>query len=126
MTGPRTFQRQSEQPIHYLLSPFTQSRATPLNLLAFHLKWCYAQYMVKNLLAFGLVFTVCASGIFPASAASEPCKDCAAPPELSIREQIKAQRAIDADRVAKESSVRPWDGTDIGQAKRANSSPVVR
>jgi hypothetical protein len=61
-----------------------------------------------------------------ARAESEPCKDCNAATELTIRERIKAERALDADRVAKESAARPWDGRDVGQTKRASTIPIVR
>ena len=71
-------------------------------------------------------FAASAAVNFTAIAAPEPCKDCTPAPELSIREQIKAERARDADRVAKESASRPWDGKDIGQVKRASTPVVVR
>jgi hypothetical protein len=100
--------------------------ARRINSLALPSKCCYAQFMVKAISALLLALAVCTSGDFAARAASEPCRDCKAPPDLTIREQIKAQRAIDADRVAKESATRPWDGTDIGQAKRVTTTPVVR
>jgi hypothetical protein len=65
-----------------------------------------------------------------ASAASEACKDCGAAtgpaPELTIREQIKADRAREVERIAKESADRPWDGKDFGQIKRTPAPPVVR
>jgi len=81
--------------------------------------------MARALSPLLLSVAVCVSINFAALAASEPCKDCKAPPELTARERIKAERALDADRVAKESAARPWDGTDIGQAKRANAAPIV-
>lgn len=84
------------------------------------------QFMIKAISALGLALAVCTWGGLAARAASESCKDCKALPNLTIREQIKAQRAIDADRVAKESATRPWDGTDIGQTKRVTTTPVVR
>jgi hypothetical protein len=62
---------------------------------------------------------------FAALAASEPCKDCIADTGLTIREQIKADRAREVDRIAKESTDRPWDGKDFGQVKRASPSPFV-
>jgi hypothetical protein len=82
--------------------------------------------MVKVISVLLVSLAICVWGGIAAVASSEPCKDCKPPPELTIREQIKAQRAIDAERVAKESTVRPWDGTDIGQAKRATTTPIVR
>ena len=81
-------------------------------------------FKVISMLALG--FVIYAGGSMAALASSDPCKDCKPPAELSVREQIKAQRAIDADRVAKESTVRPWDGTDIGQTRRTPTAPVVR
>ena len=63
---------------------------------------------------------------FAASAASEPCKDCAPNTELSVREQIKADRAREVERIAKESTDRPWDGKDLGLIKRTNTTPVAR
>lgn len=100
-------------------------RATLINLLAKPVKCCYAQRMGRVLtLLVGLASCV---GISSAAlAASEPCKDCNAAAELTIREQIKAERARDADRVAKESTARPWDSKDVGQAKRPNPTPIVR
>jgi hypothetical protein len=62
---------------------------------------------------------------FAAIAASEPCKDCNPDTGLTIREQIKADRAREVDRVAKESADRPWD-KDFGQAKRIGARPVDR
>jgi hypothetical protein len=73
-----------------------------------------------------IAFVCCNSAAF---AASEPCKDCAtagAAPELSIREQIKADRAREVERIAKESADRPWDGKDFGLIKRTPATPVVR
>jgi hypothetical protein len=61
-----------------------------------------------------------------AAAAPEPCKDCDTVTGISVREQIKADRAREADRIAKESTVRPWDGKDFGQTKRENAPLVVR
>jgi len=61
-----------------------------------------------------------------ADAASEQCKDCSAETGLTVREQIKADRAREAERIAKESTARPWDGKDFGQTKRTNTPPVVR
>jgi hypothetical protein len=52
-----------------------------------------------------------------ADTASEPCKDCSPDKELTVREQIKADRARDAERIAKESAGRPWDGRDFGQIR---------
>jgi hypothetical protein len=54
---------------------------------------------------------------FAASAASEPCKECSSEKEATVREQIKADRARDAERIAKESADRPWDGKDFGQIR---------
>jgi hypothetical protein len=62
----------------------------------------------------------------PASAASEQCKDCSTDTGLTIREQIKADRAREAERIARESTARPWDGKDFGQTKRTNAPPVAR
>jgi hypothetical protein len=81
--------------------------------------------MIKMLASFLFGFAaLCVS--FVAAAAPEPCKDCNAVTGLTVREQIKDDRAREADRIAKESTVRPWDGKDIGQVKRVNSPPVVR
>jgi hypothetical protein len=68
---------------------------------------------------------VFASFNFAAMAASEPCKDCNPELGLTVREQIKADRAREVDRVAKESADRPWD-KDFGQAKRIGAQPGVR
>jgi hypothetical protein len=82
--------------------------------------------MARAIALLFLSLAVCAGGSFAALAASEPCKDCNTAIELTVRERIKAERALDADRVAKESIARPWDGKDIGQAKRANPALIVR
>jgi hypothetical protein len=63
---------------------------------------------------------------FAALAESASCKDCSADTGLTVREQIKADRAREVDRIAKESTERPWDGKDIGQVKRQPSSLIVR
>jgi hypothetical protein len=58
------------------------------------------------------------------SAIADPvaCKDCKTDSQLTIREQIKADRARDVERVAKESAERPWDVKDTGHPKREPSS----
>jgi hypothetical protein len=61
-----------------------------------------------------------------AIAASVVCSDCSTETGLTLREQIKAERARDAERVAKESKDRPWDAKDLGQAKPAPPSPTIR
>jgi hypothetical protein len=81
--------------------------------------------MVRVLRSLLLGLTACVWINFAASAASEPCKDCSPDTGLTVREQIKADRAREADRIAKESSDRPWDGKDFGQAKRTSTTPVV-
>jgi hypothetical protein len=73
-----------------------------------------------------LSFVACTAFNFAARAEPEPCKDCNVATELTVRERIKAERALDADRVARESAARPWDGKDLGRAKRASTIPVVR
>jgi hypothetical protein len=73
-----------------------------------------------------LSITACAWINFAAVAASEPCKDCKADAGLTIREEIKAARARDVERMAKESAGRPWDGKDIGQGKRPLPEPAIR
>jgi hypothetical protein len=82
--------------------------------------------MVKQLTSILLGLVAFTYVSFPAVAAPEPCKDCDPVTGLTMREQIKADRARESDRVAKESAERPWDGKDIGQAKRASTPPVVR
>ena len=71
----------------------------------------------------GIAALLCVS--FVAAAAPDPCKDCDTVTGLTVRERIKADRAREADRVAKESTERPWDGKDIGQIKRIYS-PEIR
>jgi hypothetical protein len=74
--------------------------------------------MAKALTALLLGFAACAWVNFAACAASlEPCKDCGPDKRLTVREQIKADRARDVDRIAKESTDRPWDGKDYGQVR---------
>jgi hypothetical protein len=63
---------------------------------------------------------------FAAAAESASCKECKVDTGLTVRERIKADRAREADRIAKESADRPWDGKDFGQVKRASPIPVVR
>jgi hypothetical protein len=82
--------------------------------------------MARALTSILLGLAACAWLNFAAAAASDSCKDCNAQTGLTIREQIKADRAREVDRVAKESADRPWDGKDFGQAKRQPSVPVVR
>jgi len=60
-----------------------------------------------------------------AAAESASCKDCNPDTKLTVREQIKADRAREVDRLAKESADRPWD-KDFGQAKRTSTTPIVR
>jgi hypothetical protein len=81
--------------------------------------------MVKAWMLFLAGLAVFASFNFSAIAASEPCKDCNPDSGLTVREKIKADRARDVDRVAKESADRPWD-KDFGQAKRIGARPIVR
>jgi hypothetical protein len=75
-------------------------------------------------LLLGLIACACVN--FAAIAASELCKDCDAVTALTIREEIKATRARDVERMAKESTGRPWDGKDIGQGKRPLPTPAIR
>jgi hypothetical protein len=70
--------------------------------------------------------TACAWVNSAAIAAPEECKDCSPETGLTIREQIKADRAREADRIAKESADRPWDGKDYGRTKPASKPIVVR
>ena len=63
---------------------------------------------------------------FAAVAESASCKDCSPDTLLTVREQIKADRAREVDRIARESPDRPWDGKDIGQVKRQPSGQIVR
>jgi hypothetical protein len=81
--------------------------------------------MARILASLWLGLAVCAWVNSAAVAAPEPCKDCNAD-GLTIREEIKAARARDADRMAKEATGRPWDGKDIGQGKRPLPDPAVR
>ena len=82
--------------------------------------------IMKSVVSFlvGFASLLCVS--FVAVAAPETCKDCEAITVLTVRERIKADRAREADRVAKESTVRPWDGKDIGQVQRTSTPPIVR
>lgn len=82
--------------------------------------------MARTLTALLLGLAACAWVNFDAVAASEPCKDCNADTGLTVREQIKADRAREVDRIAKESTDRPWDGKDYGRTKPLPSSPVIR
>ena len=61
-------------------------------------------------------------------AIAEPaaCKDCNPETGLTIREQIKVDRAREVERIAKETTTRPWDGLDLGYVKRTSTPPVVR
>jgi hypothetical protein len=79
---------------------------------------------VSSLVGAALVAIVCI--VSEAGAEPVPCKDCSAETGLTVREQIKADRAREADRIAKESSDRPWDGKDFGRAKQTPPAPTVR
>src|SRR5260370_37073581 len=81
--------------------------------------------VARALTSLFLGLAACAWVSFAAIAASEPCKDCGADTGLTIREQIKADRAREVERIAKESTDRPWDGKDFAQAKRASPSPFA-
>jgi hypothetical protein len=70
--------------------------------------------------------TACAWVNSAAIAAPEPCKDCNPETGLTIREQIKADRAREAERIARESADRPWDGKDYGRTKPTSPTPVAR
>ena len=82
--------------------------------------------MSRALTSILLGLAACVWMNFVAVAASEPCKDCNPETGLSIREQIKADRAREAERIAKESTARPWDGRDFGPTKRPDAAPIVR
>jgi hypothetical protein len=60
-----------------------------------------------------------------AVAAPDPCKDCNPETGLTVREQIKADRAREVDRIAKESTDRPWDGKDYGRSKPTSPAPPL-
>jgi hypothetical protein len=87
--------------------------------------WCRGRYtarlqsMFKVSLLVGAIFVATISTISAASADQIPCKDCSADTGLTVREQIKADRAREADRIAKESPDRPWDGKDFGRTDKA-------
>ena len=82
--------------------------------------------MARALASFllGLLAWTCISSA--AVAASVPCKDCSAETGLTIREEIKAARARDVERMAEEFTGRPWDGKDFGQGTRPLPEPAVR
>jgi hypothetical protein len=82
--------------------------------------------MAKAFTSLLMGLAACAWLNFAAGAASASCKNCSADTGLTVREQIKADRARDVDRVAKESTDRPWDGKDFGQAKLMGVSSAVR
>jgi hypothetical protein len=82
--------------------------------------------MAKALTSLLIGLTASAWFSFAAIAAPEPCKDCNPETGLTVREQIKADRARAVDRIAKEPTERPWDGKDIGLTKRTSTTPVVR
>ena len=77
-------------------------------------------FKLSTLAIVGSITLACAGS----SAIADPvaCKDCKAGTQLTIREQIKADRARDVERVAKESADRPWDLKDPGSPKREPSS----
>jgi hypothetical protein len=75
--------------------------------------------------ALGFLFALAGDGS-SAMAASAACSNCIPEGEITIREQIKADRARDLERTAKETTDRPWDGKDFGRAKRSPSAPPVR
>jgi hypothetical protein len=81
--------------------------------------------MAKAIASVLVGLIACASFNF-AVIAAEPCKDCNPETGLTIREQIKAYRASEVDRIAREPADRPWDGKDYGRAKPTSPAPVVR
>jgi hypothetical protein len=82
--------------------------------------------MAKAFTSLLMGLAACAWVNFAAGAASVSCKDCSTDTGLTVREQIKADRAREADRAAQEPADRPWDGKDFGQVKRLPASPIVR
>jgi hypothetical protein len=81
--------------------------------------------MAKVITSVLLGLSACTLFNLAATAAPEPCKDCNPETGLTIREQIKADRAREVDRIAKESADRPWDGKDYGRTKPTSPTPVV-
>jgi hypothetical protein len=71
--------------------------------------------MAKALTSLLLGLAACAWVNFAAGAASASCKDCNADTRLRVREQIKADRAREVDRVAKSPPI------DLGTVVRSRS-----
>jgi len=72
-----------------------------------------------------LVFAVACSCAAPVSAAPQ-CPECGPDKVDNVREAIRAERAQDAIRRAKESSDRPWDHKDFGGTQRPDPPSAVR
>ena len=66
------------------------------------------------------------SSILTAQAVAEPapCTECENSKPLTIREQIKADRAK-YDRENAKTIARPWDGMNLGQAKVEKKTPIL-
>lgn len=82
--------------------------------------------IMKTVASFLLGFAALLCVSFVAAAAPDPCKDCDAVTGLTVRERIKADRAREVDRVAKETTERPWDGKDLGQTRRTSPPAAIR
>jgi hypothetical protein len=82
--------------------------------------------MVNVPLLAGAVLIATVSISARAYAEQIPCRDCNSDTGLTVREQIKADRAREVDRLAKESPDRPWDGKDYGRAKPTPAAPAIR
>jgi hypothetical protein len=73
----------------------------------------------------GLAFVAVVWLSASAAVASVQCPDC--PPDKdTIREAIKAERARDDERRAKESTDRPWTKKDFGKEVRPDVPVIVR
>jgi hypothetical protein len=81
--------------------------------------------MNKFAKAWGLAFVAVVWLDAGPALASVQCPDC--PPEKdTIRETIKAERARDDERRAKESTDRPWTKKDFGKEVPPDAPVVVR
>ena len=60
-----------------------------------------------------------------AVSAAPPCPECGPDKVESVREAIRAERARDDIRRAKEPTDRPWDHKDFGRNQRPDTPPVV-
>jgi hypothetical protein len=82
--------------------------------------------MFSNILT--IILAALVAGAFvpdAATADTAPCTTCEKPKELSLREQIKADRDK-YDRENLNTTGRPWDGMNLGRIPNERKAPADR